>query len=245
MEEFIFICLIQLCAFTIKGIAGFGDPLISNPLLMLFLDNRQITPMNLCVQLPINTYIAWKNRASVSFKKVIPIVVAVMLGIIPGTMLLRFSSALWLKVVLGVIIIGISIEMATRNKAKEIKYNKYIMMVISFFSGMCGGIFGINLFFVAYLERTMKDRNEFRGSICLVFLFDNVFRFISYLVSGLITAETVPLILACVPGVIGGMLLARVFDKKLSDTLVKKAVITMFFIGGVSTVINAVIAMQG
>ncbi len=244
MEIYIYIFLIQLCAFIVKGIAGFGDPLISSPLLSIFLDNRQISPMNLCVQLPINSYIAWKNRKVLSVKKVLPIVVAIMIGIIPGTMLLRYSSALWLKVVLGVIIIGISIEMATRNNAKEIKYNKYVMMIISFFSGMCGGIFGINLFFVAYLERTMKDRNEFRGSICFVFLFDNVFRFISYYVTGIINIELVPLVLASVPGVLGGMLLARIIDNKLNDKLVKKAVITMFFLGGISTVVNAVLAMQ-
>ncbi len=241
-EFYIYIFLIQFVAFTVKGIAGFGDPLISSPLLMTFMDNRQITPMTLCVQLPINTYMAIKNRKELNIKRVMPITVAVMLGIIPGTMLLAYSSALWLKLVLGVVIVGISIEMATRSRAKPAKYNKYVMLVISFFSGVCGGIFGINLFFVAYLERTMSNRGEFRGSICFIFIFENVFRFISYIVSGIITLELLPLVLACVPGVIGGMLFARLLDKRLSDKLIRFAVIIMFFIGGLSTVINTIIA---
>ena len=48
--------------------------------------------------------------------------------------------------------------------------------LVAFFSGMCAGLFGINMFLVAYLQRTAKDYDEFKGSICFLFLGENLFR---------------------------------------------------------------------
>jgi hypothetical protein len=46
----IIVFVIEFICFFIKGIAAFGDPLISNPVLSLFIDNRVISPMNLILQ---------------------------------------------------------------------------------------------------------------------------------------------------------------------------------------------------
>ena len=44
----LFVFAVQFCSYFVKGLAGFGDPLISNPMLSLTtLQNNQITPMNL------------------------------------------------------------------------------------------------------------------------------------------------------------------------------------------------------
>ena len=140
----IYVFIVIAIAFIVKGLVGFGDPLVSNPLLAMRLDNKDIAPGLLPVSLLLNAGIVWKNRKAFSLKKVAPIAVCVMLGIIPGTMLLKFSVPWILKVVLGILIIGLGIEMLTRKEG-NMKPNLIMQSFMSFLSGVTAGLFGINL----------------------------------------------------------------------------------------------------
>ena len=82
---YIFVCI--TVSFIIKGLVGFGDPLLYTPLLSVFLPNSTITPGMLPVSLVLNARVVWKNRAHFSPRLVLPIAAFVMLGIIPGTVL--------------------------------------------------------------------------------------------------------------------------------------------------------------
>ena len=148
-----YIFIIVACAFVVKGLAGFGDPLISNPLLALKLDNRDITPGLLPVSLILNAYIVLKNRKNFCFKIVASIALWVLLGIIPGTLLLKLGAPWIIKVILGILIIGLGVEMLTRDKSKKFQPNPVIKAIMCFLSGVTAGLFGINLLFVIYLER--------------------------------------------------------------------------------------------
>lgn len=114
-------------AFVIKGLAGFGDPLISTPLLSVFLPNSVITPGLLPVSLILNARMVWKNRMHFSSKVVLPVSAFVLLGIIPGTRLLRYGSPMKLKLLLGLVIVGLGIEVLTRKAVPQ--------GITSFFSG--------------------------------------------------------------------------------------------------------------
>ena len=76
-----------------------------------------------------------------------------MLGVVPGTLFLKLGSPWIIKVLLGVFIIGLGIEMATRDRAKPHRPNALARTLISFASGFMAGLFGINLLFLAYMER--------------------------------------------------------------------------------------------
>ena len=111
----VYIFIIVSCAFVVKGLAGFGDPLIFNPLLAMKLDNKDISPSMLPISLGLNAYIVLKNRKNFSWQIVAPIVFWVLLGIIPGTMLLKLGARGIIKVVLGVLSIGLGVELLTRD----------------------------------------------------------------------------------------------------------------------------------
>jgi uncharacterized membrane protein YfcA len=161
--------LVEFLCYFIKGIAAFGDPLISNPLLSMVMENKIISPMNLLMAAPVNAYIFWKNRKQFLVRKTIFMLISILCGIVPGTMLLKYASSWILKACLGILILGIGLEMITRNRSKPVNQNKIIMVIVSFFSGFSAGLYGINLFFVAYIERTTVDRASFRGNIGFIF----------------------------------------------------------------------------
>lgn len=70
-----------------------------------------------------------------------------MFGVVPGTLFLKLGSPWIIKALLGVFIIGLGIEMATRGRAKPHRPNALARTLISFASGFMAGLFGINLLF--------------------------------------------------------------------------------------------------
>lgn len=230
------------CGFVVKGLAGFGDPLVSSPLLAMRLPNSAITPGMLPVSLLMNIQQVIRNRKSFSLSAVLPIAVWVMLGIIPGTLLLKVGSVQKLKVALGLLIIGLGVEMLTRKPEQKRKPNAVVRSVLSFFSGITAGLFGINLLFVAYLERTCEDRGAFRANMCFVFALESVFRVVLYAVSGLFDRFTLQFTLISLPGAFLGMWLGALLDRYISDKNSRKIVMYVFILGGVSTLVNALLA---
>ena len=200
----LFIFCAQFLAYTIKGLIGFGNPLISAPILSMRLDNIVITP---------------------------------------GTLLLRFSLPWVIKTVLGVVVVFLGLEMATRNlrPVRNGKDRPWLRLVVSFFSGACSGLFGINMFIVAYLQRTAKDYSEFKGSMCFLFLGENLFRLCTYAVNGLLTRDVLLFGAVSVPAAALAMLLAGKLGPRLDEGKLQKAAIVLFILGGVSIIVKSLL----
>ncbi len=230
-------------SFTIKGMAGFGDPLLYNPLLGIFYNTNMISPATIPVGFLSNIVMVAKNFKKLNLKLIFPIIVFVLLGDIPGVLLLRYGQPTLLKLLLGIVITGLGIEMLTRKEGKESHVNMPLFCVISFFSGMTAGLFSINLLFVAYLERVLKNRDEFRSSICLVFLCESIVRLILILSVGLINIEVIMLGIISIPAMAMGMLLGGRIDKRIGDILAGRIIKYIFLLGGISTIIYAVLAL--
>lgn len=229
-------------SFIIKGLVGFGDPLVYTPLLSVFLPNSTITPGLLPVSLVLNARVVWKNRAHFSPQLVLPIAAFVMLGIIPGTLLLQYGSPSVLKLLLGLVIIAMGVEMLTRKSGSG-KPNALLRSVMSFLSGVTAGLFGIDLLFLAYLERVSQRREEFRGNVCFVFILECIFRVVLYLWSGMFTAQSLLLSLIALPASLLGMWMGALLDKRVSDRLSHRFIIYVFILGGVSTSIYALLQL--
>ena len=54
---------ITLLAATINGAPGYGFSSITVPLALLFLSNRVLNPALVVIEVPLNAYVLWVNRA--------------------------------------------------------------------------------------------------------------------------------------------------------------------------------------
>ncbi len=243
LQFILFIVVVQFCAAFVKGLAGFGDPLISSPLLSLTsLQNNQITPANLLLQWPFNGYITIKNRKAFSIKETIPMLVFILIGMVPGLFLLKYGTSWIIKALLGLVIIICGVEMLTRKESTKTSGNFIAMALVSIASGFSAGMFGINLFFVAYIERTgYVDRKQFRGQMCFIFFIENTVRFFIYIFTGFYTLEVLELALFSAIGYIIGFFTGSRVDSRLSEKTIKTVITIVFIFAGLSTLIKAAV----
>src|SRR5262245_56226854 len=90
---------ITLLAATVNGALGYGFSSITVPVALLFLTNRVLNPALVPIEVVLNTYVLWVNRASLPnvWRRVLPIVVALAPGVAIGTILVSVVSSDWLK----------------------------------------------------------------------------------------------------------------------------------------------------
>ena len=128
----LFVFAVQFCSYFVKGLAGFGDPLISNPMLSLTtLQNNQITPMNLLMNWPLNLYISFKNRKEFSVKSTIPMIVCILMGMLPGLLCLKYAASWKIKALLGLVVVICGVEMLTRKESAKSSGNGIVMALVS------------------------------------------------------------------------------------------------------------------
>ena len=230
MDEIIAIVFLsQLAGFVIKGLAGFGNPLLTNPLMAMRLDNVVITPTNILLDLPVNAWISWRARHSFQIRQVLPVLIAILLGVIPGTLLLKLGTPWIIKALL------------LRDRTHSMTPRSWLRNLLSFASGVMSGLFGINLLFLAYIERVSADREAFRGSICFIFLIENAFRAVTYFANDIFTAFTLTLTAVSIPAAILGVWIGTMIDRRMGERASKRFIIFIFILGGLSILIKSIL----
>jgi hypothetical protein len=135
------------------------------------------------------------------------------------------------------VIIAMGAEMLTRKPGTG-KPSALLRSVMSFLSGVTAGLFGIDLLFLAYLERVTQRREEFRGNVCFVFIIEGVFRTVLYIWGGMFSRESLLLSLIALPASLLGMGSAHCWTA-VSDRLSHRSSSMWFILGGVSTSVYA------
>src|SRR5215203_6857930 len=106
-EQMLWLAAITLLAATVNGALGYGFSSITVPLALLFLSNRVLNPALIIIEVPLNAYVLWVNRASLPavWRRVVPIMVGLIPGIVGGTLLVSRVSPDWLKLYTFVILL--------------------------------------------------------------------------------------------------------------------------------------------
>ena len=231
-----------MCAYIIKGICGFANTLIFSTIVSFRSSTIEITPIELLVGYPANLVIAWRERKEINSKVWIPLAGMVIVGSIPGIFFLKVMEVSSLKILLGIIIIAVSIEMYLREKYRnKSKGSAIVLFIIGIISGVLCGLFGIGALLAAYIGRTTDNAKAFRGNLCVVFLIENTFRIVVYSIMGIINKSTCNTAITMLPFMLVGLGIGICLSKKIEETKVKKVVIFMLILSGVSLIIKNVI----
>src|SRR5256885_1236230 len=91
--------VITLFAAVVNGGLGYGFSSITVPLALLFMTNRVLNPALVLIEVALNAYVLFVNRDAIPavWRRVAPIVLGLMPGVIAGTLIVSRVSQPWLK----------------------------------------------------------------------------------------------------------------------------------------------------
>lgn len=227
-----------VCAYFIKGLCGFANTLVFSTILSFSTNNVNISPVELVLGLPSNIMISYKERKSVDWKVCLPLAGLVLLGDIPGILMLKNTDTQVIKGIFGFVIIAIGLEMLFREYMGSAKKSQILLSVIGVLSGILCGLYGIGALLAAYMGRVTDNSSAFKGNLCIVFLIDNLFRLVMYSVTGIITVDTLKQSVILIPFMGFGLYLGMKGSSFLDEKKIKKLVIIMLILSGISLIVT-------
>lgn len=230
-----------LVAFFIKGLCGFANTLIFNGILSYTANNINISPLEVVLGYPSNIILVWKERKSLNWKIWLPLTVLVVAGSIPGIFLLKHTDAGLLKVIFGIAVIIIGIEMLFREmKSSNGKSggSKIILVLIGIISGLLCGLYGVGALLAAYVSRVSENSHEFKANICVVFVVENTIRIILYAATGILTLAVLKQVVMLIPFMLAAVFLGMKSSSVLNEKVIKKIVIVLLILSGIVLIIN-------
>ena len=229
-------------AYTVKGLTGFANTLVFSTIMSFFTNIASITPIEIILGTPSNFFIALRERKNFRWRVVLPLASLMVIGCIPGALFLKFGNPELIKMLfgVGVVLVGLQTLLAEYLNWKS---SKIMLVIIGIVAGIMCGMYGIGALLVAYVTQTTKTPGEFRANVCFVFILVDIFRTVLYISTGIFTSEIFMWALKLTPFMVAGMAAGTLLANKLRPDLVKKIIMIMLVLSGVSLMVTNLIAL--
>lgn len=120
-------------------------------------------------------------------KIVLPLSAMVIIGSFIGAFFLKNTDTRIIKIIFGILVVIVGIEMLFRELAKKkAKNSRILLLVIGVISGLLCGLYGVGALLGAYIGRTTDNPRAFKANICTVFIIENTFRILMYFFYGIL-----------------------------------------------------------
>src|SRR5882762_8446679 len=188
--------LITLGAGTVNGALGYGFSSITVPVALLFYTNRVLNPALVWVEVVLNAYVVWVNRASVPhvWRRMVPMIV----GLALGTSLVHRVQPAWLKLATFIVLLPLILLQAAGFR-RPIRDERRAGL---FFGGGLGVLYSVTTIsgppLAVMLSNQGLTKQDFRAGLGLVRLAESTFTAVAYYFAGMFSIESaglLPLIL--------------------------------------------------
>jgi hypothetical protein len=241
---------ITLFAAIVNGGLGYGFSSITVPLALLFLSNRVLNPALVLIEVALNAYVLWVNRDAlgVIWRRVLPIVVGLLPGVIVGTMIVARVTPAWLKLWTYLVLLPLILFQAAGFR-RPIKSEKAIGLPFGLGLGVLYSVTTISGPPLALLLNNQGlDKREFRAALGFIRLAESSFTAIAYLTAGLITTQSNLLIPQILPSVLIGVPIGAALIRQMKVETFRRICMSFdaWIVGfGVSTVLQDINVIQG
>ena len=208
---------ITLLAATINGALGYGFSSITVPLALLFLSNRVLNPALVIIEVPLNAYVLWVNRAELPgvWRRVFPLIVGLVPGVVAGTLLVSRVSPDWLKFYTFVVLLPLILLQAAGVR-RPLQAERSAGLI--FGSGI-GVLYSVTTISGPPLAIALNNqgfaKKEFRAALGVVRLAESSLTAIAYVYAGLFVRPSFALLPWIVPSVAAGVPLGAVLIRQM------------------------------
>lgn len=205
--DLIVLVAITFVGATVNGALGYGFSSITVPVALLFYTNRILNPALVLVELVINTYVLLINRHSVPhiWKRVLPILLGVFIGVGIGSYLLSLVQPGWIKFLTYVTLLPL-ILLQTAGVRKPIRAEKAIGVPFGMGIGTLYSVTTISGPPLALLFNNQGyAKQDFRAALAVIRTAESSLTAIAYFFIGLYSAGSMEIIPYIVPSVLVGI----------------------------------------
>jgi uncharacterized membrane protein YfcA len=203
----VLITAITFIAAIVNGALGYGFSSITVPLALLFLTNRVLTPALVPVEVVLNAWVLWVNRAAIPAvnRRVIPVIVGLVPGVAVGTYFIATVNPAWLKFWTFIVLLPLILLQAAGFR-RPIKSERPAAVALG---GGVGLLYAVTTIsgppLAAMLTNQGLAKQEFRAAIGLIRLAESSLTAVAYWHVGLYTGQSLALIPYIIPSLFFGI----------------------------------------
>ena len=198
---------ITLLAAIVNGALGYGFSSITVPIALLFLANRVLNPALVLIEVVLNAYVLWNNRDALPgvWKRVLPMVIGLVPGIMVGTAVVSQMNADWLRFATYATLLPL-ILLQSAGYRRPIRSERSVGLV---FGGGLGVLYSVTTIsgppLAVMLNNQGLARKDFRAALGFVRLAESSMTAVAYGYAGLYSATSLALIPWIVPSIVIGV----------------------------------------
>jgi len=196
-----------LFAAFVNGAIGYGFSSLTVPVALVFFTNRVLNPAVVLVEVAINFYVLIINREAIPavWRRVFPILVGLLPGIVLGALVLAWLQPAWVKLVTYAVILPLILVQAAGWRRPM----QSTWLVGLPFGGALGVLYSVTTISGPPLAILFNNqglvKTEFRAGLALVRVMESTVTAIAYWYLGLFVGESFALVPVFVVGMLVGV----------------------------------------
>jgi len=227
----------------IRSAFGFGDALISMPILVMLLGLKTATPLVALISSTIALAILVKSWRSMDVKSAWRLVISSLVGIPIGLYFLKGSYEIPLRLILAGVLIGFSLFLIIEPKLLAVRGKKSALF-FGFIGGILGGAYNTNgppIIIYGALRRW--DPAVFRSTLQGYFFPTGLMVLIGHGLSGLWTRTVFHHYLLVLPIIILNIILGHLFYQRIPKERFNMMMHLLLLTVGILLLINTILLM--
>jgi uncharacterized membrane protein YfcA len=243
------VVITALAAF-VNGALGYGFSSLTVPVGLLFFSNRVLNPALVLIEVFINLYVLFINRASIPavWKRVYPILIGLAPGVAIGSYLLASIHPGWLKFATYALLLPLILIQAAGLR-RPLKAEK--LVGVPFGAGL-GFLYSVTTISGPPLALLFNNqglvKQDFRAGLALIRVAESVLAAIVYFPLGMFTVQSLGIVSTILPGVLIGIPLGALLIRRLDPETFRRVCMSfdVWIVGfGLSKVLIEVKLAQG
>jgi uncharacterized protein len=219
LDVLVFLALLSLAASFVNGGLGYGYSSLSTPLALLVLVNRVINPVYVLTEASMNTVmLGLSGRANIkaTFRRTLPVIVALVPGIAAGGFLLSSASPQWVRLVVYAAILPLILLQAAGMR-RAIRSEASAGVPLGLGIGLLYSVTTISGPPIAlFWNNQGLAKGEFKAAVAQVRIAESYLTCITYYLLGLFTVTTAQLFAWVGPPVVLGIPLGMFLVRRIN-----------------------------
>ncbi|ONI38819.1 hypothetical protein AN639_06970 [Candidatus Epulonipiscium fishelsonii] len=230
INQILFI-IVVIVSNVIQVLTGFAGTMLAMPASMQLIGINEARAVLNAVALVLFIIVAVQNYKYVNKKEVVKITALMLLGMGVGIYLLQIMPTGILLDIYAILIICIALKKMFIQK--EMPLPNFIMILVIFLAGIIHGIFNSGgSLLVIYAVTVLKDKNDFRATLAVIWVILNSSLLITHAQQGLFTSQVCILTVISILTAILSIKIGNKLHNKINQQVFLKITYVLLLISG-------------